>query len=128
MLTEEGGSMPVKALKKFLEDVVKCELAQQKNNEKNLKKHIFPNSRFYKNYFLLPQCDEIIEEIVKVVRDIEKSPDKAEVIIRYKYTEGTYFRYTMKLCEEKWLISDYAFTCWICNGESCGYCKDGWIV
>ena len=120
--------MPDKALKKFLAHVVKCELEQQKNNEKKLEKHIFPNSRFYKNYFLQPQCDEIPEEIVKVVRDIEKSPDKAEVITRYKYTEGTYFRYTMKWCEEKWLISDYAFTCWLCKGEGCGYCKDGWLV
>lgn len=120
--------MPDKALEKFLEDVVKCELAQQKNNEKNLKKHIFSNSRFLKNYFPQLQSDEILEEIVKVVRDIKKSPDKAEVITRYKYTEGKYFRYTMKLREEKWLISDYAFTCWICNGEGCGYCKDVWLV
>jgi len=119
--------MPDKALKKFLEEVVKCELAQLKIREKKLDKYTHPKTKFYKKFFPKPKYGKTHEDIVKVVHDIEKSPEKAEVITRCKYDKLKYCRYIMTKREGKWLMSDYGESCAVCEGEGCEDCNDGWI-
>jgi len=120
--------MPDKTLKKFLEDAAKCELAQQEIMDEMLEKYTLPKSRFWQHYFPQLEFYKMPNEIVKVVHDREKSPDEAEVIARRKHAEATYFRFTMRRSEGKWLISDYAATCCFCQGNGCELCEDGWVV
>lgn len=118
---------PDKALLKLLKEVVKLELVEAERRKKRLSKYVLPASRFYKIYFPQLKYGVMHEEIVKVLWDENKSPDKAEIITRCKYDRNAHYKYMMTRQEGKWLIKDYAYTCALCRGKGCDRCKDGWI-
>ena len=125
--SKEGKMRPEEALLKFLKEDLKLELDAAEKREKRLSKYVLPGSRFYKIYFPQLKYGEMHEDIMKVVWNEEKSPDRAEIITRCKYDRNAQYKYLMARKEGNWLIKDYAYTCAICRGKGCDRCKDGWI-